>query len=75
MALPERSIRAPSPHESGVRPAHAPKERAREKQASREEDAGAVASGLRSREEIASKNVFVSASRFEIDFSRAVPLK
>jgi len=52
-----------------------PVERAREKQASREADARAIAEGRMSPDDLARKNVFLSAERFEIDFDRAVPLR
>lgn len=51
------------------------KDRAEEKRLSREADAAALAEGRTTREELARKNVFLSAERFDIDFENAVPLK
>lgn len=50
-------------------------DRQREKQASREADAKALAEGRITQEELARKNVFLSAERFDIDFDSAVPLR
>jgi hypothetical protein len=46
-----------------------------QKQASRDADAAALASGSMSRDELAAKNVFLRARRFEVDFDSAVPLR
>jgi hypothetical protein len=50
-------------------------DRAREKQAARDADDAALASGKISREELGRKNAFARADRIEIDFSRAVPFR
>ena len=56
-------------------PIELPQPRQDEKQASRAADERALADGSMSREDLARKNVFLSADRFEIDFERAVPLR
>lgn len=45
------------------------------KRRARDADAAALASGALTRQELAAKNVFLSASRFDIDFDSAVPLR
>ena len=66
MASPRLSLPAPTSSDAS---------RQAEKQASRDADAWALASGSMSREDLARKNVFLSASRFDIDFDSAVPLR
>lgn len=51
-----------------------PQERAREKQASREEDARALASGEKTHTQLWHENSFLRASDFIVDFAR-IPYK
>jgi hypothetical protein len=50
-------------------------DRAREKQASRDADDAAIASGSISREDLGRRNAFARADRIEIDLLRAVPFR
>lgn len=74
MSNSERSTLA-SAYASEAARAFDPTARAAEKQASREEDARALASGEKTRERLWKENSFLPANRTRIDFRRVPTLR